>query len=174
MTDQFVCSICGETHAGLTTDWAYTLPDEVWALSEADRAARAKYDTDLCLLDDRCFIRCILPVPLLEGEGAFCWGAWAEVARASFDRYVELYDADGAAEPPHDGRLANALSVYDQTLGVPVRIQFGDPTRRPVMSVGPDDQSLLARDQRVGISQARHHEIVAQLRVRRHSAVSTR
>lgn len=160
-TDQlFVCSVCGETHTGLTTDWAYTLPDEVWALSEPEREARAKYDTDLCRLDDRYFIRCILPVPLFEQEGAFCWGAWAEVGEASFFRYVELYNVDGSGEPPHDGRLANVLSVYDQTLGASVGIQFGDPTQRPLMSTRPDDQSLLAREQRVGISQARHHEIV--------------
>jgi hypothetical protein len=60
MNDHFVCSICGETHSGLTTDWAYNLPDEVWALSEPEKAARTKYDSDLCKLDDRHFIRCIL------------------------------------------------------------------------------------------------------------------
>lgn len=160
----FVCSICGETHAGLPTDRAYTLPDHVWALSESERAARAKYDTDLCLLDDRYFIRGILPVPFLDQEGAFTFGAWAEVGQASFKRYVELYEVDGADEPPHDGILANALAVYDQSFGLPVRIQFGEPSRRPVLTALPGDHGLLAREQRLGINQARHHAIVAGLR----------
>lgn len=164
MDDHFVCGICGETHAGLTTDWAYTLPDEVWALPESERAARAKYDSDLCLLDDRHFIRCVLPVPLVGQEGAFCWGAWAEVERSTFYRYLELYEVDGSDEPPHDGTLANALSVYGRTTGVPVLIQFGDPTQRPILSTRPDDQSPLAQEQRLGIDEARHHEIVARLR----------
>jgi hypothetical protein len=164
MNDHFVCSICGETHAGLTTDWAYALPDEVWALSEPERAARAKYDSDLCRLDDRHFIRCVLPVPLVEQKGAFCWGAWAEVEQSTFYRYVELYEVDGSYERPHDGTLANELSVYRQTIGVPVLIQFGDPTRRPVLSTRPNDQGPLAQEQRLGIDLARHHEIVARLR----------
>jgi len=164
MNDHFVCSICGETHAGLTTDWAYTLPDEVWALSETEKAARTKFDSDLCKLDDRYFIRCILPVPLVEQQNSFCWGAWAEVEQSTFYRYVELYEVDGSEEPPHHGTLANALSPYGQTIGVPVLIQFGDPTKRPVLSTQPNDQSVLAQEQRVGIDEQRHHEIVAGLR----------
>lgn len=164
MNDHFVCSICGETHAGLTTDWAYTLPDEVWALSEPEKAARTRFDSDLCKLDDRYFIRCILPVPLVEQQNAFCWGAWAEVEQSTFYRYVELYEVDGSEEPPHHGMLANALSPYGQTIGVPVLIQFGDPAKRPVLTTQPNDQSVLAQEQRVGIDEHRHHEIVARLR----------
>jgi hypothetical protein len=163
VNEDFVCSICGETHPGLTADWAYTLSDEVWALSEPERALRAKYDSDLCRLDERHFIRCILPVPFIEQEGAFCWGAWAEVEKSSFYRYLELYEVDGSDEPPHDGKLANTLSAYGETIGVPVLIQFGDPTKRPVLSAWPNDQSLLAREQRLGIDRARHHDIVARL-----------
>lgn len=163
MNDQFVCSICGKSHNGLTTDWAYSLPDEVWALSESERAARAKFDSDLCRFDDRHFIRCILPIPLIEQKGDFCWGAWAEVEESSFYRYLELYEVDGSDEPTHEGKLANALSVYGQTIGVPVIIQFGDPSKRPVLSTRPNDQSELARELRLGIGLARHHEIVALL-----------
>jgi len=163
MSDHFVCGICGETHPGLTTDWAYTLPDEVWALSEPERATRAKYDSDLCRLDNRYFIRCILPVPLTDQNEAFCWGAWAEVSEQTFYRYVELYEVDGSSEPSHPGRLANALSPYGQTLGVPVLVQFGDPTKRPGLTALVNDHSLLAREQRLGIDAERHHMIVAQL-----------
>jgi len=163
MKDHFVCGVCGETHAGLTTDWAYTLPDEVWALSDPEKATRAKYDSDLCRLDERYFVRGILPLPLIDGVGNFCWGAWAEIEPAAFFRYVELYETDGSNEPPCAGKLANDLSVYGETIGVPILVQFGDPTTRPTFTVVSDDNSLLAREQRQGIDTARHHEIVAQL-----------
>jgi len=162
MSDDFVCGICGQTHLGLTKDRAYTMPDEVWGLSEAERATRAKYDTDLCRLDDRHFIRCILPVPLIDQQEAFWWGAWAEVTEETFYRYIELYNVDGSMEPPHEASLANALAPYGDTIGLPVLMQFGDPTKRPVLSTLPIDQSLLAQEQRRGIGDERYHQIVAQ------------
>jgi len=58
MSEDFVCTTCGETHACLPTDWGYKMPDEFWKLSEQERADRAKFDSDLCMLDDRYFIRC--------------------------------------------------------------------------------------------------------------------
>jgi hypothetical protein len=82
----FVCSQCGTTHDGLPTDRGYKLPDDVWAVPEPDRAARAYWNTDLCEMDDRFFIRGVLYVPSISRDGAFGWGVWVEVDRAVFKR----------------------------------------------------------------------------------------
>ena len=160
MPPHFVCSICGEEHDGLVTDWAYSLPDEVWAIPEPERSEQAHYDNDLCQFGDRFFIRCVLPVPFREAEGAYCWGAWAEAPRPTFDRYLELYDKDAGAEPMHAGTLANALPAYPGSVGTPVRIQFGDQTKRPTLHLREDDDCQLGREQRGGIDNARYHEIL--------------
>jgi hypothetical protein len=166
MSDGFVCSICGQEHGGLVTDWAYTLPDEVWAIPEAERSAKARFNNDLCQFDERNFIRCVLDVPFTEAAGNFGWGAWAEVDWPTFERYLELYDEDGTFEPPRTGKLANALSAYPDSLGTPVTIQFSDPKTRPALRLAVTDESELAGEQRTGISEVRYHEILSIIRER--------
>jgi hypothetical protein len=156
----FVCSICGKEHQGLTTDWAYKLPDVVWAIPERERSAVARFSDDLCQFGERRFIRCVLPVRFREADGAFGWGAWAEVAPAVFQRYLELYDQDGSAEPRHAGSLANGLPAYAGSLGAAVLVQFRDATNRPTLHLPEGADSVLAREQRAGIDGARYHEIL--------------
>ncbi len=173
MSDGFTCSICGERHEGLPTDWGYALPDVVWALPESERAEKARFGSDLCQFGERYFIRCVLAVPLKDTAGDFGWGVWSEVGWDVFERYLEIYDQDGSGETPHRGTLANRLPVHPSSLGAPVLIQFRDPTRRPSLSLPPDDESPLANEQRKGIDTARHHEIVDIIQRRRGDSGST-
>ena len=159
MADTFVCSICGNEHEGLPTDRAFTLPDEVWAIPEPKRSEVAKFTNDLCRLGERYFVRCVLEVPFLDRDGFFGWGAWAEVEWTVFERYLEMYDADGSQESLHKGTLANALSAYPDTLGAQVLIQFRESTKRPSMHTLPNDDSSMAIEQRRGINNFRFHEI---------------
>lgn len=163
MTDRFLCSICGEEHVGLPTNYAYKLPDDVWAIPEPDRTARAKFTADLCKLGQRHFIRGVLWVPFSQQDGFFGWGAWTEVERPSFDRYLQLYSEDGSVEPPHAGILANALPITGSTLGTPVLVQFEDRASRPSICLKENDQSPLAVEQRNGITDVRYHEILNQI-----------
>jgi hypothetical protein len=161
VTAEFLCSTCGKLHEGLATDTGYTLPDVVWAIPEGERAEKAKFNADLCLLGERHFIRCVLDIPFTETKGQFGWGAWAEVDRPTFERYLELYDADGTGEPMKDGLLANDLPPYANSVGSPVAIQFRDPSQRPALFLLPTDNSLLAKEQRNGIDDQRWHEMLA-------------
>jgi hypothetical protein len=163
VSDSFVCGICGQTHAGLPTDQGYQLPDEVWAIPKQERPQRAKFDADLCQFDDRLFIRCILYVPFTETDDAFGWGIWIEVEKWVFERYLSLYEVDGSGEPPHPGKLANALPGYNATFGMNALIQFGDRKDRPSVYFPSDDQSQLALEQRHGIDGSRYHEILSVL-----------
>ena len=151
-------------HEGLSLDWGFTLPDEVWAIPEDQRDAQARYSDDLCQWGDRFFIRCILPVPLKGEDDYFGWGAWAEVEAEVFERYLDLYDADGREEPPLPAKLANRLAPYPgTTLGTRLLIQFQDPDERPILTLTEGDKSRLAQEQRDGIDAARHHEILGVL-----------
>jgi hypothetical protein len=140
------------------------LPDEVLAIAETDRAKRAKFDSDLCFFDERCFIRCLLEVPFTDRDGYFGWGIWVEVSRPSFERYnIKLYADDAFGEPWHDCRIANNISAYGMTLGVEARMRFRGATDRPSVHLLAEDPSMLAREQRHGINSARYHVILDAL-----------
>jgi hypothetical protein len=161
LSEQFVCAICGKEHLGLPTDWAYKLPDELWAIPEPERKEVARFNNDLCEWGDRRFIRAVLEIPFTDQEGFFGWGAWAEVELPTYERYYALYDEDGSSEPQKAGSLANRLPAYAfDTLGHPVLIQFRDAAKRPSLILAADDFSALATEQRRGIDVRRYHEIL--------------
>lgn len=159
MTSSFICSTCGETHEGLPTDHGWKLPDDVWAIPEHERSSKAKFDSDLCQLGSRFFIRCILKVPFNEQPEYYGWGVWVEVAESDFYRYVELFDKDGSAERSVPGTLANAMPGYPPTLGLTVDVQFQDSTSRPTIAV-PTGEHPLAAEQAKGVDNRRYHQIL--------------
>jgi hypothetical protein len=163
LEEAFVCSICGKEHAGLPTDWAFTLPDDVWEIPEPKRSELAKFNKDLCQLGERYFIRCVLEIPFSDDDGFFGWGAWAEVEWSVFERYLEMYEEDGSTEAKHPGLLANSLSAYQESKGLPVLIQFREATKRPSLHLKSDDHSDLAIEQRTGMDLERYHEVSANL-----------
>ena len=160
MATSFSCSICGEPHEGLPTDYAYKLPDVVWAMPEQEREANARWNSDLCQLGSRFFIRCILFVPFTERAGKFGWGVWVEVPESVFQRYREVYDHDARGEPEATGSLANNVPAYSQVVGSPVLLRFGTSTERPSVWFPPGASHPFAREQRGGISEARYHEVL--------------
>jgi hypothetical protein len=160
MQSSFVCSTCGETHEGLPTDYGWKLPDDVWAIPEAERPTRAKFGSDLCQLGNRFFIRCVLKLPFNDQPGYYGWGVWVEVAEPDFYRYVELYDKDGSGEPSIPGSIANAMPGYPDTLGLPVLVQFQSSSSRPLVLVTPKSDHTLSVEQATGIGSQRYHQIL--------------
>lgn len=163
MFGHFTCATCGQSHDGLPTDWGFKLPDVIWAIPVQEREAAARFTDDLCEYGERYFIRGLLPVPLPDLGKEFGWGVWAEVDIAVFQRYLEFYDADGSAEPPYSGKLANSLPGYAPSLNAPIQIRFRDETQRPIFTLAEQDRSALAVEQRTGISCARFHQILDAL-----------
>lgn len=144
--ESFICAVCGQSHSGLSTDTAFTLPDVVWAIPEAEREQHAKWTSDLCQLGERYFIRCLLPINFIDQPGYYGWGIWAEVDWPVFKRYLDLYDADGSEEPPVAGLLSNEVAVYGETVGLPVSIQFGPSSKRPTLSFAKGVDHTLRED----------------------------
>ena len=160
LEQSFVCEVCGKSHAGQSTDMAFSLPDEVWAIPEDERASRAKWTTDLCQMGEHYFIRCLLPIPFIDQPGYCGWGVWAQVEWPVFKRYLEIYDQDASEEPEAIGLLANAIPAYGESFGLPVRLHFASSTQRPRLSFSVAEERLLASEARTGISYARYHEIM--------------
>jgi len=159
-TTGFVCAVCGVAHEGLPTDIGYRLPDAVVAIPQPDRAARAEWNSDVCKMGDRFFIRGVLRVPLLGRNDDFGWGVWAEVAPEAFQRYLELHEKDGSNEPLKTGTLANDISFYEDAASERILIQFGPSGDRPDFLTDPKSTSSLARDQAEGIDEARYHQLL--------------
>src|SRR5208283_2636250 len=147
MSSSFTCAQCGDTHEGRPTDRGYKLPDAVWAVPEAEREKRATWSTDLCEMDGRFYIRCVLYVPFTFSDESFGWGLWVEVDSAVFQRYLDLFSVDASAEAPATGSSANEIPFYGDALGARVSIHFGIAKDRPRLTLDADFPSSVAQDQ---------------------------
>ena len=160
----FVCGICGQEHPGLPRDFAFGLPDEVYALSYLERYQRSRSNADLCTLDEkRFFIRGVLPIPFVASNEEFVWGLWAEVGRQQHDLYVAGFHDDLSDNRRFRARLANTIPAYDESRGLVVEVQFQPANDRPSFHFPPGASGALAWEQRDGITGERHHQILEQV-----------
>lgn len=159
--DSFVCETCGETHSGLPRDYGFRLPDDVHALNYLDRYLRSRSNADLCTLDDsRYFFRGVISIPLLESEDQFRWGVWVEVDQKCHDIYLNGFNEDLSQRARVHGRIANDIPAYEGSLGIEVEIQFKGAGDRPFFYFPNDASHALAHEQRRGITQKRHHDLL--------------
>ena len=161
----FTCDVCGETHAGETRDIRMGLPQPIFLLDEEERELVARVGDDSAVLRkgdrERFFVRALLELPIAGEEGYFGYGAWIEVSEHDFAALCELWDdEDGWRSEPFPGTLANELSPYAFTEGLPVRIRLRDVQLLPLVDL-EDGEHELVRAQRQGISAHRAHQLAA-------------
>ncbi len=161
----FTCDVCGEKHAGETRDIRMGLPQPIFLLDEEERRSRAYVEEDFAVLHaergDRYFVRALLELPIDGEDGYFGYGAWIEVSEADVAALGELWDdEEGERAEPFAGALANELSPYAFTEGLPVRIRMRDVQLLPVVEL-QDGEHELVRAQRHGISPHRAHQLAA-------------
>ena len=153
------CPCCGKDVRLYEMDVAFALPDAIHALSEGQRAARARTHSDLCSLDDRrFFIRGVVYAPVQQLGTLFGWGVWAEVAREVFLRYQAIYAQDASDEPPAAGLLANVPPGYER-VEQPLAIVFGPPDQRPMFKLAPTDSDFY-REHVEGLPARKWHSII--------------
>ncbi len=141
------------------------LPEPIFALDEEERDRLARVGEDSAVLQasggERFFVRGLLELPIEDDDGYFGYGAWIEVGRRDFEALGELWhDDDGWRTAPFAGTLANELSPYVATEGLPVRIQLRDVQLLPLVALDDGDHELVAAQQD-GISAHRLHELAA-------------
>jgi hypothetical protein len=161
----FTCDVCGETHAGETRDIRMGLPQPIFLLDEEERHERAYVDDDFAMLQarngDRYFVRALLELPISGEDGYFGYGAWVEVSKPDVAELGELWaDEEGRLAAPFPGTLANELSPYAFTDGLPVLIRLREVALLPLVELA-DGEHELVRAQRYGISPHRAHQLAA-------------
>src|SRR5688572_12832266 len=137
------CPTCGEEHERL--DPTFARPDVVFAMSARQKKGRVMENDDVCALrgeqgnPDRFFVRCTLPVRLLDAPGISSWGLWAEVTEEDSRVIWKAWnDPDQNRIPPMQARLANRIPGYPDTIGLPVLLKLTGPTTRPELSLTKD------------------------------------
>jgi len=152
------CETCGGEHDLSEMEPSYTYPDAYLAMPPEVRDIRATVGSDECRLvdapgtDPRYFLRVLLPMPVRGGDEACAWGVWAEVSEAAFARTRELWDDPAQYdEPPFSATLANALTCYSSTLGLPGQVTLSGPAIIPTFMLADRLEHPLAQEQRDGV-----------------------
>jgi hypothetical protein len=164
MKHVWTCRCCGRQFSILPLDFASEAPDHWFQIPESERDARAKLDSDVCMIDGNdIFVRGCLEIPIIGQEDCFIWGVWVSVSKASFERILELWNVPVIEnEPPKFGWLCNNLSPYPATLSLKTQLHLRGGGKRPSIELEPTDHPL-AIEQRQGISIKRVEEIAAAL-----------
>jgi len=153
-----VCKTCGKAHPLREMELVYSLPDEIFALTEQDRAQRSKTSSDICMLDgSRMFLRGVLPLPVHGRDRPYRIGAWVEVSPEAFQQIHSLWDdPNQASHAPFAGTLANEIYNCKGSIGQEVELQLTGPTSRPDIALVDIGQAL-CQQQRSGISEHTAH-----------------
>lgn len=143
-------------------DIAFALPKHLCLVPREQRAERAQWTTDLCVIDDRDFlIRGVLALPIPDEQGEFTWGVWARIAQSDFERYVDAWENDAELQIPlFTGQLSGGIEPYVDAdrLDVVVHLQGGGLRPRFVVV---SDRHPLGLDQRFGITPAEADAFIA-------------
>ena len=108
-------------------------------------------------------MRALLELPIVDDEDALLRlrrldrGERARTAAALGELW---HDEEGEQAGPFSGELANELSPYAFTEGLPVRIRLRDVQLLPHVEL-EDGEHELVRAQRYGISPHRAHQLAA-------------
>jgi hypothetical protein len=153
------CERCGAE--GPLLDFGFQAPDCVWALPPAQRSPRN--NKNFAELDDRRFVRGLLPIRLTSGE-EFRVGVWLEVGRDIFDDIFESWD-DTVRYPQLKfvATIANAAPPWrEKILGVEVHVGVRDQNSRPYVFASHTAwlQQVLER----GWTDAEYEAVIASIR----------
>jgi hypothetical protein len=162
----WLCPSCGKTHTGLfdiVCDKPHIWPDSADRISNSDLSPSSHYhflSDDFCIFEnEHYFVRCVLELPLLGGNGEFfAFGVWTSLSERNFALYAKSFSSDQGALGPWFGWFSNRLNGYPDTLNLKCHVHPRDDGRRPSIELEPTDH-LLAREQRDGITFDRLLEI---------------
>ena len=152
--ETFTCATCGESHVGSPKSFAADFPDMYANLNREERDARATVGSDQCIIDQKWFfVRGCLEIPINGSNEPFLWGLWASVREEVFDEISDCWELKSREKlhGPFKGRLANALSVYPETLNLHLQILLQPLASRPLFIIEDVDHPM-AIEQRSGIT----------------------
>lgn len=156
---RFVCTRCGNEHAGTPT-FGFRFPIDYLDVPEAERKERVFLTEDTCVIDDdRFFVRGCLEIPVHGACEPFIWGVWVSVSEKSFYEFQDLLGVDTRAHHgPFEGQLCSPPRPYPDSTNLRTLIRLRDHGIRPLVEVEAVSHPL-AQEQRNGITQERVAEI---------------
>jgi hypothetical protein len=87
----FQCSCCGETLNGPPLAWHFDAPVAWSSLPAVGRRKRGEINDDQCVIDgEHFFVRGLVEIPVLDGDGPFAWGVWVSLSQTNFERASRL------------------------------------------------------------------------------------
>lgn len=120
---------CGDSAVPL--ELGFSLPDDVFALSESERTRRAKIGKAFVELDGtRFFVRTLVPMPV-ETIGTWNIGLWLELTASDSRRLKEVWTSDGFVGHRFEGTTANELSEPTLSRGTRVEASGVDSEQLP-------------------------------------------
>lgn len=151
------CSICGESHDDLP-DIGLDKPDDWWSVPEDEREQRIELTSDTCVIDDDCYIRGVIEIPIHDYPESFGFGVWVSQKRENFDTYLANFNSDDIG--PFFGWLCTNIAYYEGgTQHLKTMAHFRGGNSRPRIELGSSDHPLAAA-QREGISLGEAWKIV--------------
>jgi len=162
MKYDWTCQCCGQHFDTLPMDYATQAPDNWFGLPEAERDARAKLDSDLCVIDGREFyVRGCIEIPVVDSPEIFIWGVWISVSEESFRYILDHWNMDIAdEEQPRFGWLCTWVRGYPRPDEIRCHVHLRSGILRPQVVLEPTDYPM-AVEQRSGIALDRIKQIAA-------------
>ncbi|GAB3449493.1 DUF2199 domain-containing protein [Actinophytocola sediminis] len=159
----FLCSCCGQRHAGLPFSYGALAP-AYWQESLEGSPGNVLGEEQCVIGGVHFFVRARLVLPVRDAEEDFEWDVWVSLSEPSFDRMTELWtDPTRVNEPPYFGWLSTELPLYDPTtLNLKTQVHSQPVGTRPTVELEPTDHPL-AVEQRSGITVARVQDIAERL-----------
>jgi hypothetical protein len=160
---RFKCSCCGEILDGPPLAWHFEAPDLWLAFSLEARKRHGELTSDQCVIDDQhFFVRGLIEIPILDGEGPFAWGAWVSLSK-NFERATALWrDPNRVNEPAYFGWFCNSIPGYPETLHLKTAVHSREVGLRPLIELEATDHPLSV-EQRNGITVARLQAIAGEM-----------
>jgi hypothetical protein len=128
-------------------------------MSADEKKDRVLENQDICALrgdgghPNRYFVRCTLPVRLLDAPTTMRWGLWAEVAeKDSVIIWNAWDDPEQDKIPAMQASVANRIPGYPDTTGLPVLLRLTGPKSRPELSLRRDSPHPFVRECQAGVS----------------------
>jgi hypothetical protein len=162
MNHSWTCRCCEQQFNTLPTSYGAIAPLNWFALPKDQRAARAKLDSDICIIDNReWYVRGCLEVPIVGSSEPFVWGIWVSVSEESLRYILDKWQAEiGPEEPPRFGWLCSWIPGYPEPRDIKCHVFLRSGDLYPRIVLEPTDYPL-AIEQRHGITVERIEQIAA-------------
>ena len=134
------CETCGELHDDLP-DYGFAWPDYYFGVPEEEREQRISGTADTCRIDEHCFIRGVICVPITAEDKDFGLGVWVSQKPDNFQKYLD--NPDSADIGPFFGWLSNRIPFYEEdTLNLQTRAVFQGRGQRPTIELAECEHQL--------------------------------